>query len=311
MATNARKRGVELRLCLAVFVELFALGRDHVLAARWRRTFRCRASSACGRSPRSTLPSSFCKSRRFRLEIDQGAERQAGRRLADDDLRRRPWAPPRRWLIVADARQPLDRRLVALAGARASASLAPTRTSGAIAAGGTFISERTERMPETRSISQLISAAASASAKSGAGQAAWQSSVARVALARRLRPQLLRHERHERMQQLVDLVEHEGRAACAFGLGRLVVAHEDRLQQFEIPVAELVPDEAVGAPAASLKRYAVDAVGDLARGARQFGQDPAVDRQLRVVQARTSSLRATPFISAKRVAFQSLVPKLR
>ena len=49
-----------------------------------------------------------------------------------------------------------------------------------MAAGGTFISERTERMPETRSISQLISAAASASSNSGAGQAAWQSSVARL-----------------------------------------------------------------------------------------------------------------------------------
>jgi hypothetical protein len=61
------------------------------------------------------------------------------------------------------------------------AAFAPTKTSGAVAAGGTFISERTERMPETRSISQLISAAASESSKSGAGHAAWHSSVSRGA----------------------------------------------------------------------------------------------------------------------------------
>jgi hypothetical protein len=56
------------------------------------------------------------------------------------------------------------------------------------------------------------------------------------------------------MQQLVDLVQHIGRAGLALGLGGLVRAHEDRLEQFEIPVAELVPDEAIGCAAASLKR---------------------------------------------------------
>ena len=167
-------------------------------------------------------------------------------------------------------------------------------------------------MPDTRSISQLISAAASASSKLGrrpCGMAEQRRAL--LPLARRMRPQFLRHERHDRVQQLVDLVEHEGHRRLALGLGRLVVAHEDRLQQFEIPVAEQVPDEAVGSTGRLVETVRGDAVGDVARRARQFGQDPAVDRQLGVVRARTSSLRATPFISAKRVAFQSLVPKLR
>ncbi len=98
-----------------------------------------------------------------------------------------------------------------------------------MAAGGTFISERTERTPETRSISQLISAAEPWSSKSGAGHAAWQSSVERLLpFARRLGPQFLRHERHHRVEQLVDLVEHEGHRRAALGLRRLVVAHEDQ-----------------------------------------------------------------------------------
>ncbi len=47
------------------------------------------------------------------------------------------------------------------------------------------------------------------------------------------------------MQQLVDLFENVGDAGLRLRLGALVLAAEDRLQQFEIPVAELVPDEAV------------------------------------------------------------------
>ncbi len=42
------------------------------------------------------------------------------------------------------------------------------------------------------------------------------------------------------MQQLVDLIQDIGRAGLGLALGRFIVAIEDRLQEFEIPVAELV-----------------------------------------------------------------------
>ena len=58
-------------------------------------------------------------------------------------------------------------------------------------------------------------------------------------------PQLLGDEGHEGVQQLEHLVEHPGGHGARLGLGRLVVAGEDRLDQLQIPVAEDVPDELV------------------------------------------------------------------
>ena len=76
-------------------------------------------------------------------------------------------------LDALDAREPADGSGMAIE-ARPVPSPAPTTTSGAFAEGGTFISELTERMPETRSTSQLISSAAASSAKATAGHPAWQ-----------------------------------------------------------------------------------------------------------------------------------------
>ncbi|MNX73283.1 hypothetical protein D3C86_1046720 [compost metagenome] len=66
-----------------------------------------------------------------------------------------------------------------------------------------------------------------------------------LALARRVRPKLFGHEGHEGMQELVDLFQNIGRTGLGFPLRLFVFATEDRLQQFQIPVTELVPDEAI------------------------------------------------------------------
>src|SRR5258707_3128564 len=60
-----------------------------------------------------------------------------------------------------------------------------------------------------------------------------------------MRPQLLRNERHEGMEQLQHLVEDPRGHRPRLGLGSIVVTHEDRLHQLEVPVAELSPGELV------------------------------------------------------------------
>ena len=63
-----------------------------------------------------------------------------------------------------------------------------------------------------------------------------------VEVARGSRPQLLRHEGHERMQYPEHGVEAEVRNV----LGGGVAGSQAILRSFEIPIAELIPGKAVG-----------------------------------------------------------------
>ncbi|MNZ93356.1 hypothetical protein D3C78_1124180 [compost metagenome] len=47
------------------------------------------------------------------------------------------------------------------------------------------------------------------------------------------------------MQELVDFFQNIGRTGLGFPFRLFVLAAEDGLQQFQIPVTELVPDEAI------------------------------------------------------------------
>ena len=131
------------------------------------------------------------------------------------------------------------------------------------------------------------------------------------ALRSGLLPQLLGDEGHEGMKQQQDLVEHPVRATLGLGLGRLVAAGKHRLDEFEIPVAEHVPDETdrarpphhcSGAP-----RW------PWSTASRVRATSPAIQRLTvtRGAIGSKSGSRTAPFISQKRAAFHSLVPKLR
>ena len=93
-----------------------------------------------------------------------------------------------------------------------------------------FISARTERIALTRSTTQPISASAvrivEALVRRPGGE---RQQPARAAPARRHAPQLLGDERHERMQQLQDLVAHPGDHGARLGLGRAVRAGQHGL----------------------------------------------------------------------------------
>ena len=60
------------------------------------------------------------------------------------------------------------------------------------------------------------------------------------------RPKLLGDVGHERMQQLEDLIARPSRGHAGFRLGAFVCAVEERLDEFQIPVAVHIPDEMIG-----------------------------------------------------------------
>ena len=177
-------------------------------------------------------------------KIDHALERQRRHLAAHDELHRALRRGRRRGNL-GHARQPLDEFGPAL-GARL-ASRPTRRPAPAGSAAVMFISARTERMAVTRSITQPISASALSSARpSSCGQRDSASSATLRPLLGRHRPQFLGDERHERMQQLEDLIERPGRHRARLVLGRAVRTGQQRLRQLDIPVAIDVPDEAIG-----------------------------------------------------------------
>ena len=100
---------------------------------------------------------------------------------------------------------------------------------------------------------------------------------ARRALPRQLVPQLLGDEGHDRVHHLQGLVEGPGGHGPGLGLGRLIGAHEHRFGQFQIPVAEHVPDEAVQGRGGVVETAALDGGRHRALRLGQLTADPAVD----------------------------------
>ncbi len=95
-------------------------------------------------------------------------------------------------------------------------------------------------------------------------------------------PQLFGDEGHERVQHHQDLVEHPACDRARFGgLARVALGGEHRLDQLQIPVAELVPDEVID----RVRRRIEAQVGKrlVERGDRlhHLADDPAVDRERR------------------------------
>ena len=95
-----------------------------------------------------------------------------------------------------------------------------------------------------------------------------------------MRPKLLGHERHERMQQLDDFVEDKGGRGAGLVLGRPVRALQERLGEFEIPVAKNIPDETIGGVGGVVETIGFDRRGDFGNGLGGLADDPAVERDL-------------------------------
>ena len=67
------------------------------------------------------------------------------------------------------------------------------------------------------------------------------------------------------MQQRIDLVEHESGGRARLVLVGAVRALQQRLGELQIPVAEDVPDEAIGGGRRVVEAIGVDRRADLAR----------------------------------------------
>ena len=161
-----------------------------------------------------------------RPRIDDAGQRQGRRGLADDDHARRPWAPPWRKVMLSRRARRLIGLLVplgALAQRRRSHPAAPAGSwrrparSSPCAPSGSRVMSRT---------TQPISSSASASTRpESTGHWLSASRFSRFSpCSTSVRPQLLGDERHERVQQLQDLVEHPGDGGARLGLRRFVVA---------------------------------------------------------------------------------------
>ncbi len=98
-------------------------------------------------------------------------------------------------------------------------------------------------------------------------------------LAARLFPQLFGDERHHRVQQMQRTMQHPERGGARLGLRRFISAIQDRLDEFEIPVAVGAPDELVAGVRGVVEAELLEGGGDAARGFRKLRDDPAVDRE--------------------------------
>ncbi len=128
-------------------------------------------------------------------------------------------------------------------------------------------------------------------------------------------PQLFSDVRHERMQQAQRLFEHRQQTRARLGpLRRCFFGGDVCLGQFDVPVAEVVPEEVIQRLHRFVKLVTVERFAHVARGLVQSRKDPAiVQRQLRQLASNGSGSTAAPseFIKQKRAAFQILLAKLR
>src|SRR5437868_15080744 len=80
------------------------------------------------------------------------------------------------------------------------------------------------------------------------------------------------------MQNLADLVEDESRCGACLRPGSLLFALQYGFGEFDIPVAEHVPDEAVDCAGGIVEPECVEGVSAFSRHLGRFSDDPSVER---------------------------------
>ena len=186
-------------------------------------------------------------------------------------------------------------------------------------AGSTCASARALRTARTNSTSAPTSASAAASRCPGDRPAGDDQQVRIVRSVGQGAPELLRHERHDRVEQaqvrVQRLDERPPRRLARLG-GQRVVGQPD-LRELEAPVAELRPDAVVQRPGDLAELVVGDRPVHLGGRRRRPRQDPALGRAEQRAAIRCNARRAVPGStpgrapSTNRVAFQSLLAKFR
>ena len=89
-------------------------------------------------------------------------------------------------------------------------------------------------------------------------------------------PDLLGDKGHKGLQQTAGFINHIGNGGLRFRFGRTILAQENRLGQFKIPIAHDIPDEAIGRIRRIIETIGLNRMGDLMRGPCQLTHRPAV-----------------------------------
>src|SRR4051812_48934998 len=118
------------------------------------------------------------------------------------------------------------------------------------------------------------------------------------------RPEFFCDEGHERMEQLQNAVEHPRRRVAGLGFFGFIIAVQYRLDEFDVPVAENVPNEVLNRPACFVKTMGSHGEGPLG-AARAVSATIHLFTVVSTVDGSKSRLRTHSFISQKRAAFQS------
>ena len=150
-------------------------------------------------------------------------------------------------------------------------------TSFNCAAGGTFISVRTARISEIARTSQFISAMAWGSVKLAAnsGHSAEIRRLARLSASFSHSSSVMKGMRG--CKRVQNLIEHVSGGGLGF-LPRALVREQDRLDEFEIPVAERAPEEVIELMGGFIEPVIVEGLRHFPAQIREFAHDPAVDR---------------------------------
>src|SRR3989442_13516445 len=83
------------------------------------------------------------------------------------------------------------------------------------------------------------------------------------------------------MQEAQDLVPHPCTHGAGFCLCEAVRPLQHRLCEFEVPVAENIPDKPIGCPGSLVESIALDTLGDFTQCSSSLVCDPAIDGLLR------------------------------
>jgi hypothetical protein len=154
--------------------------------------------------------------------------------------------------------------------------------------GGTLYSERSVRTAPISSISAFIAASASSSRSARGRPAPTTSDSSRSPPAAAAAPDRLRDERHDRVQQAHGAVQHVTSVALRGLVGSPVrVRLHARLDQLEVPVRQLAPEEVVAALGRLVEAERLE-VRVTSPSPREPRQDPAV-RQLEVTAPRSAT----------------------
>ncbi len=86
------------------------------------------------------------------------------------------------------------------------------------------------------------------------------------------------------MQQLQDFIERPGRRSARFGFRGAIRPGQDRLDEFQIPVAIHIPDKTIERTGCIVELIGFDRRRDLPAGFRRLVRDPAIERLFGVMR---------------------------